>query len=182
MRILSSIVGALAVDMFCREAECPESRRVGPKLVCHDPGWGEASLLEQFSYQSFCGFRVAPALNEEVQNFTFIVDGSPKPIAFSPDHDDHFVKMPVIAGPWAGTAQIGSNWRFELQKPASDSLIGDVHASLSEHVLDIAEAQSEPRVEPNRMTDDLGRKTVTFERQLTHSLSLISSSLPGQPC
>ena len=181
MRILGSVVGSLAVDMFCRETECPEGRRVGPKLVCHNPARCETLLLEQFSYQSFCGFRVAPALDEEVQNFTFIVDGSPKPIAFSPDNDDHFVKMPVIAGPWAGTAQIGSNRRSKLQKPASDSLIGDVHASLSEHVLDIAEAQSESRVEPNRMTDDLGRKTVTFERQLTHSLSLISSSLPGQP-
>jgi hypothetical protein len=68
------------MDMVCRDTECPEDRRVGPKLVRHNPARCETLLLEQISYQPFCGFLVAPALDEEVQNFTFIVDGSPKPI------------------------------------------------------------------------------------------------------
>ena len=114
MRILSSIVGSLAVDMFCREAECPEGRRVGPKLVCHDPGWCETLLLEQLPHQSFGGFRIASALDEEVQNFAFIVNGAPKPVAFSPDHDDHFVEVPMIAGPRSTPAQVGSDGKSKL--------------------------------------------------------------------
>ncbi len=31
------------------------------------------------------------------------------------------------------------------------------------------------------MTDNFGRETVTFERELAHCLSLISSSLSSQP-
>jgi len=114
MRILGSIVGSLTVDMFCREAERSEGRRVGPKLVCHDPGWRETLLLEQLPHQSFGGFRIASALDEEVQNLAFIVNGAPKPVTFSPDHDDHLVEVPMIAGPRSTPAQVGSNGKSKL--------------------------------------------------------------------
>ena len=181
MRILGSVVGSLAVDMFCREAECPKCRRVGPKLVCHNPARCETVLLEQLLHQSFGGFRIAPALDEEVQNFTFIVNRTPKPVAFSPNNDDHLVEVPMIAGPRSAPAQIGGDRQSKLQKPASDSLIGDINASFSEHVLDITKAQRESCIEPDGMTDDFGWKTVTFERQLVHSPSLILNSLFNQP-
>ena len=42
----------------------------------------------------------------------------------------------MIAGPRAGTAQIGGDDRPELQEPAADGLIGDVQAPLGEHLLD----------------------------------------------
>jgi hypothetical protein len=149
--------------MFCREAECPESRRVGSKFVCHDAGWREALLLEQLSHQSFCRFRIAPALYEEVQNFAFTVTGAPKPVAFSPDDDDHFIKVPVIAGPQPSPAQIGSDGRSKLQEPVPDSFIGNIHASFSKQILDITETKRESRIEPDRMANDARWETATLE-------------------
>ena len=61
-------------------------------------------LLEQLLHQLFSGFRITPALDEEVQNFAFIVHGAPKPIALPPDDDDHLIEVPMIAGPGTGLA------------------------------------------------------------------------------
>ena len=43
-----------------------------------------------------------------------------------------------------------------------------VDATLGEKVLDIAVAQGEPKVEPDRMLDDRGRKPVTGVGQGAH--------------
>ncbi len=37
-------------------------------------------FLEQLLHQLFGGFRIALPLDEEVQNFAFIINGAPKPI------------------------------------------------------------------------------------------------------
>jgi hypothetical protein len=88
-------------------------------------------------------------LDEEVQNLAFIVHGAPEPIAFPPDHDDHLVEVPVIAGSGTGTAQVSGDDGSKLQEPAADSLVGDVQASFGEHLLHIAETQSEPGIQPD---------------------------------
>ena len=49
------------------------------------------------------------------------------------------------------------------------------------HLLHIAEAQSEPGVEPDRMADDVGQKAVTLARELAHQPSLTLNSLSSQP-
>jgi len=48
----------------------------------------------------------------------------------------------------------------EFQHPASHRLIGDFEAALDEEILDIAVAQGEAKIQPNRMLDDRGRKPV----------------------
>ena len=49
------------------------------------------------------------------------------------DDDHHLVEVPVIAGPRAGTAQIGGDDGSKLQEPAADGFVGDVQAPLGEH-------------------------------------------------
>jgi hypothetical protein len=97
--------------------------------------------LSSFYYQLLSGFGVASALEEDVQNLAFIVDGAPEPIALLLDDDHHLVEVPVIAGPRAGPAQIGGDDSAKPQEPAAEGLLGDVQAALGEHLLDIAEAQ-----------------------------------------
>jgi hypothetical protein len=46
--------------------------------------------------------------------------------------------------------------RLELQHPSSNRFIGDVQPALGEQILDIAEAQGEAKVQPHRVSDDVG--------------------------
>ncbi len=62
----------------------------------------DALLLAQLQPQLSSGFGITPALDEEVQAFALIVHCVPESIAFPPDHDDHFIEVPVIAGTGTG--------------------------------------------------------------------------------
>src|SRR5450631_1302463 len=48
----------------------------------------------------------------------------------------------------------------ELQSPAADRLVGHIDATLGEHILDVAVAQSEAEIEPDGLLDDDARKAV----------------------
>ena len=50
----------------------------------------------------------------------------------------------------------------ELDRPATDRLIRKVHTTFQHQFLDLAQAQVEPGVEPDNMSDDLGRKAMAF--------------------
>jgi len=52
----------------------------------------------------------------------------------------------------------------ELECPPAHRLVGGIDAALGEEVLDIAIAQGEPEVEPDRVLDDRGRKPVAAGR------------------
>jgi hypothetical protein len=89
MRILGPVVGPRNAVLLCCEAYGSDRWRVRPKRVGNHPARCEALRLEQPLHQPSCGLGVAPALNEEIQNRAFVVDGAPEPGAFSPDDDRH---------------------------------------------------------------------------------------------
>ena len=72
MRVLGPVVGSQTTIVFCPKANGSEGCRIRPKFVRHDPAWREAVLFEKLLHQLFSGFRIAPALYEGIQNFTFI--------------------------------------------------------------------------------------------------------------
>jgi hypothetical protein len=48
--------------------------------------------------------------------------------------------------------------RPELQHPSPDRFIGDIQPALGQQILDIAEAESEAKVQPHPIPDDVGRE------------------------
>src|ERR687895_207980 len=52
--------------------------------------------------------------------------------------------------PRPSSSQLARNDRAKLQSPAADRLVGHIDATLSEHILDVAVAQSEAEIEPDR--------------------------------
>src|SRR3954451_18077837 len=60
--------------------------------------------------------------------------------------------------------------RSELEDPASNRFVGDLDSALNEEFLNIAVAQGEPQIEPNRVADDLRREAVTIVGNALHPL------------
>jgi hypothetical protein len=56
---------------------------------------------------------------------------------------------------------VGIN-RSEFDTPQTDGFVGDCDAALSKKILNITMAQVKSVVEPNGITDDIGREPVTF--------------------
>jgi hypothetical protein len=97
-----------------------------------------------------------------------VVDGTPQihPLASDPNH--HLVEVPAIARPSATLAQgraiAGPN--FSTQRRTVS--LGNVEPSRSQQLLDIAVAQREAEIEPDRVLDDIGREAVAAVAERSH--------------
>jgi len=49
----------------------------------------------------------------------------------------------------------------EFQRPAADGLVADLDPALGHEVFDVAKAQRETEIQPNRVADDVRRESVT---------------------
>ena len=148
---------------LCRvaaQSQVGAARAVGSELVGHDGGWSDALLLQEFSQQLECRLAASPRLNQDVQDLAFAVHGTPDVQLFTIDGDEHFIEMPPPVRPNPSSSQLARNDRAELQCPAVDRLVGHIDATLGEHILDVAVAQSEAEIEPDGLLDDDARKAV----------------------
>ena len=69
--------------------------------------------------------------------------------------------------------------RTELLTPDPNRFIGDDDSAFGEKILDISEAQAEAMVSPDRIADDLGRKTIAaVTRPIALSWHQSFSSVP----
>jgi hypothetical protein len=123
----------------------------------------DALVLEQFAQQPQRCAGIAAFLNQNVQHFAFVINGSPKPHPFAANLHNHFVQMPAARWLGPGSPQILSEVATKFQTPTSDGLVANVDPALGQHLLDIAKAQGEPEIKPNRLADDVRRKPVPFE-------------------
>ena len=77
MGVFSAIVLSEAPIMRASEAQLPESRSVRAQLVGDQQFRCEALFPEQFAHQPECRPRVAPTLNEHVEDLALVINGAP---------------------------------------------------------------------------------------------------------
>jgi len=89
-----------------------------------------------------------------------VVDSPPEvhPLAGNPNY--HLVEVSASARPRTVTEEPPRDHRSEFQHLTPDRLIRDVKPTLGQQFLDIAIAQGEAQIEPDRMLDDHRRKAV----------------------
>jgi hypothetical protein len=95
MRILSSIVHPPAGDVSRLHAQITQSCAVRWQFVCHDSGWTEALLLEQFSHEFQRGLLVSSRLHQNVEGLAFTIDRALKINALAVNPDEDFIEMPA---------------------------------------------------------------------------------------
>jgi len=99
-------------------------------------------------------------LDQHVENLALVIDSTPEIQPLARDAHHHLVQMPAIARPRAALAQPSRDRQAELQHPAPHGFVGDVEPAFGQQFLDIAIAQGEAEIEPDRMLDDLGREAM----------------------
>ena len=160
MGILCPVILPATCVVPPRNTKFAQRRAVGSELVGHDGGWSDALLLQEFSHQLERRLAVSPWLNEDVQDLAFGVHGTPDILMSAVDGDEHFVEMPPPVRPRPSSSQPARNDPAELQGPAAHRLVGHIDATLGEHILDVAVAQSEAEIKPDGLLDDDARKAV----------------------
>src|SRR4030081_2767085 len=86
--------------------------------------------------------------------------------------DYHLVEGPSVARAWAAPPQLSCDPGPEFQHPAPHRLIGNLQAALGEEFLNVAVAQCEPEIKPDRVLDDRRREAMPSVGELIHAGSL----------
>src|SRR4029453_17816859 len=73
----------------------------------------------------------------------------------------HLIKVPGVARLRPAPAELAGELAAKGQAPLPDALVADHDPSLAKDQLDVSEAQAEEMVQPDSVTDDLGREAVS---------------------
>ena len=73
----------------------------------------------------------------------------------------NLVQVPRVAKAALSTLQPASVFWAELEAPKPDRFVGDCDAALSQQIFHFSKAHIESVVEPDRVADDFGRKSIS---------------------
>jgi hypothetical protein len=150
---------------------------IGSKLV-GDNALGRVALFSPKPRQQvFGGLCVPVDLDYFIKSVTVLIDGTPKIASLALDRDDNLVEVPDVVPSRRLSLQSFDIVRSELHRPAPDRLVGNDDAALQQHLLDEAQAEGKPKIQPDSVGDDFGGKAVAL---VTHGRRRHSPALPPQ--
>jgi hypothetical protein len=90
-----------------------------------------------------------------------LIDRAPEVMQLAPDADEHLVHVPLIARTGPAALQFVGEHPTEAQAPIADAFVADHDAAGGEDQLNVAQAQAEAVIQPDRVLDHLGREAET---------------------
>src|SRR3984893_6620235 len=151
MRHLSAIVEIAALAVLDPRQDLTFGGGVTLELVCDDHPRNIPQTLQQLAEEPRGRGCAAPALDQNVEEISVLVDRAPKIVLLAADSDEHLVLWP------APLQRIGED-PAEAQAPLADALVADDDPTRRQDQLNISQAQAEAVIEPDRMLDDRGRE------------------------
>lgn len=181
MRALHPIVLGLGPHMGGRKAKLARRGGIGAEPVGHQRLRGHSLLLEQLSHQPESRALAPPGLDQHVEDLALAVDGAPEIQPPTADRDEHLIEVPAAARPAALRTKPAGNRRAEAGDPGPDRLVADGDAPLRQQLLDVAQAEREPGVEPDGVLDDDPGKAEPAADNGAHAGSLPATIRVGNP-
>ena len=148
-----------------RGHDFPMCNTVTSQLVGSETKRFSSLTLNEFPKESSRRTPVTTRLDEDVEHVTVLIDGAPEILPLTVDAHENFVQEPRIAEPALLSSERSRVLGTELSAPAADRLVGDCNASFHEQILDIPKAEAEPVIDPDCMTDDFTRISVSVIRR-----------------
>src|SRR5260370_31365079 len=151
----SSSSEALVLPMLDPGHDLPLGSGVASELVGDEQTRRATLLLEELAEQAFGGLLVAPALDENIENEAVLVDGTPEQMLLPGEADDHLIEVPFVAAARRSPTDAVGEFPAEFEAPLPDRLVRHRDPAGGQHLLDHAQAQREPKIQPYRLAEDL---------------------------
>ena len=146
--------------MVLLDAEVADGGAIRPQVVGDQSIGDEAVLLQQLAHELQRGKLVASGLDQHIEDLALGVDSAPQVDQAAIDLQVDLIEMPGCVRPGPASAQVGGDQRPEMVHPTPDGFVRDGNAALRQQIFDIAQTQGKSKVEPDRLLNDLGPKTV----------------------
>jgi hypothetical protein len=121
VRHLSAIVEASALTVADARQNLALRGGIVLELVCHD----HPQALQQLAEEALGRGGAAPALDQDIEYISVLVDRPPKIMLLAADADEHLVHLPLFARLWAAPLQHIGEDPAEAQAPLADALTAD---------------------------------------------------------
>ena len=157
MRILCPVVEARVLPVLNAGHNLPLGGAIAAQLVGDQHTGRPQVLLEQFAEQALGGLLVATVLHEDVENEPLLVDRAPEPMLLAGDGDDDLIQVPLVAALGRAPTNAVGELVAKFQTSLPGRLIGHRDAASRQHLLNHAQTQREPKIQPYRVADDLSR-------------------------
>ena len=138
-----------------------ERRGVAAQLIRNQSARLLALAFQQLTEEPLRRAAIASRLDEDVDDVAVLVHGAPQILPPALNCDEEFVQIPGVAQPAPASPQGPRILRSERSTPAPNRLVGDRDTSLSQQIFRVAEAETEPVVQPDGVTDNFGRKSIS---------------------
>jgi hypothetical protein len=104
-----------------------------------------------------------------------------EPMLPARDADHDLIQVPFVSGSWGTPADLVGKALTKLQRPLPDGFVANLDASGGEHLLDHAQAQGKPKVQPHGMADHFGGKAVAGVTRGTGRFHPLRMARSGHP-
>ena len=168
-----------------RQCSANRGRVAGQLIGDQDPRLGAILTVKHTTQEALSGYLIAPLLDQDVQNDAVLVNGSPQPVTFATDLQRNFVQMPLVAGSHSSSTQPFRKCGSELGAPLANGLMADDDPTFREKILNVTKAEMKAEVQPDGVSNDLGREAVAPIRQTVsglgdgHQTTLIADTRPS---
>ena len=180
----SSVVQSLVLPVLDPGHDLPLRRSVARQLVGDHDARRPALPPQQLSEQALGGPLVAPALHQDVEHRAVLVHRAPEPVLHARDRHRDLIEVPLVTGPRQTAPDLIGEGLAELQAPLPHGLVAHADAASGQQLVDVAQAQREPKVKPHGMADDLGREAVAGVAgagRRRHPTPLLGPTRSGKP-
>jgi hypothetical protein len=119
--VLGAIVHPQPLLVTAGQMELPERGGVGAQLVGDRQLGRKAPLLEQFAHQPDGRPFIPARLDQQIEDFALLIDGTPEVHAPAGDPHDHLVEVPSVAWPGPPLPQGLARSRDRILAPSGGS-------------------------------------------------------------
>ena len=163
------------------DPKVPDRGAVRSQVVGDQPLRNEGILLQELAHQFQRGVLVSLGLDQHVEDLALSVDGPPKVGHSTVDFQIDLVQMPRRARLRPTLSQLSRDHRSEMVHPTPNGLVRHLHSALRQQILDVAQAEGEPEVEPYRLMNDLRRETIPAVADFLHPLGYSATGRIASP-
>ena len=178
MRKLSPVVGILSRIVSNARQDRSLRSTIALQFVGDDPERFFTLTSHQSAEEPLGCLLIATRLQQNVDDITVLVNGTPKILLLTVNPDEQFVQIPSVPETTLLFLETPSKVGSEFPAPSPDGFIGNNNPAFGEEIFDITEAQAETVIDPDGVADDFRWETVSVVTRLgaIHGSQSVSGS------
>ena len=161
MRNLGPIVGILLGLVGHTWQDRSTGSSIALQLVGDDPEWLLALTAQQSAKEPLGCTLIAARLQQNIEDITVLIHGTPKILLLAVDSDEEFVQIPGITEASLFSLKTSGIVGSEFPAPPPDGFVGNHDSAFGQKIFNITEAQTEARIDPYGVANDFRRETVS---------------------